>query len=289
LELAAAGETEETFAENEVARFACVTIFPEMFSALTQYGISRRALEAKLWSLTLVNPRSFSGNAAQTVDDRPYGGGPGMVMRPEPLLAAIESSKMALHAAGARKSRVLYLSPQGRLLDHARVMAISAQARQATGFVLLCGRYEGVDERILETAIDEEVSLGDFVLSGGELPAMALMDAVIRLLPRALGDAASAREDSFAAGLLDCPHYTRPEVFLGQKTPEVLLSGDHGRIRRWRLKMALARTRKRRPDLLRNRAICAEETQLLAELLAEESAEQCGEHRLNKENSHESD
>ncbi|MCL2075199.1 MAG: tRNA (guanosine(37)-N1)-methyltransferase TrmD [Betaproteobacteria bacterium] len=265
-------------AENKVARFAAITIFPEMFAALTDAGISRKALEAGLWSLSCWNPRDFADNPSRSVDDRPYGGGPGMVMQAEPLMRAIEAGTNSLLNAGAAKSRVIYLSPQGRMLDHAKVMALVGELSTGQGLVLLCGRYEGVDERLIELAVDEEISLGDFVLSGGELVAMALMDALIRQLPGALGDTASVTEDSFVAGLLDCPHYTRPEIFQGKKTPEVLLSGDHGKIRRWRLKMSLARTRKRRPDILRDRALSAEETQLMAEILAEESQEQCGEH-----------
>jgi tRNA (guanine37-N1)-methyltransferase len=265
-------------AENRVARFAAITLFPEMFAALTDAGISRKALEAGLWSLSCWNPRDFAGNPWRSVDDRPYGGGPGMVMQAEPLTQAIAAGKKSLADAGVTGSRVIYLSPQGRMLDHGKVMALSEALSAGQGLVLLCGRYEGVDERLIELAVDEEISLGDFVLSGGELAAMALMDALIRQLPGALGDTASAAEDSFASGLLDCPHYTRPEVFQGRGTPEALLSGDHARIRRWRLKMSLARTRKRRPDLLRNRALSAEETQLLAEILTEEGEEQCGEH-----------
>ncbi|MDR2637513.1 MAG: tRNA (guanosine(37)-N1)-methyltransferase TrmD [Zoogloeaceae bacterium] len=261
-----------------MARFSCVTIFPEMFAALSACGISRRALEAGLWSLSLENPRDHADNPWRAVDDRPYGGGPGMLMQPAPLWRAIMAAKLGQQAAGAAASRVIYLSPQGRTLDHAKVMAFSALVTENVGLVFLCGRYEGVDERLIESCVDEEISLGDFVLSGGELPAMTLMDAIIRQLPGALGDAASAEEDSFVAGLLDCPHYTRPEEFFGRKVPEVLRSGDHARIRRWRLKMSLARTRKRRPELLRNRALSAEETQLLAEILAEEGSEQCGEH-----------
>jgi tRNA (guanine37-N1)-methyltransferase len=261
-----------------VFRFAAVTLFPEMFAAITDAGISRKALEAGLWSLTCWNPRDFAGNPARSVDDRPYGGGPGMVMQAEPLMHAVEASKSSLADAGAATSRVIYLSPQGKVLNHAKVMALAKAMSAGQGLVLLCGRYEGVDERLIERAVDEEISLGDFVLSGGELAAMALMDALIRQIPGALGDMASAAEDSFVAGLLDCPHYTRPEIFQGCGTPEVLLSGDHARIRRWRLLMSLTRTRERRPDLLRNRALSAEETQLLAEIQAEISKEQCGEH-----------
>jgi len=261
-----------------VARFAAVSIFPEMFAAITDAGISRKALEAGLWSFSCWNPRDFTDNPWRSVDDRPYGGGPGMVMQAEPLLRAITAGKKSLAEAGAVTSRVIYLSPQGKALDHAKVMALVGALLAGEGLLFLSGRYEGVDERAIELGVDEEISLGDFVLSGGELAAMALMDALIRQLPGALGDNASAAEDSFVEGLLDCPHYTRPEIFQGLQTPEVLLSGDHGKIRRWRLKMSLARTRKRRPDLLRKRALSAQETQLLAEILAEESVEQCGEH-----------
>jgi len=267
--------------KQEVARFAAVTLFPEMFAALTDAGISRKALEAGLWSLSCLNPRDFANNPSRSVDDRPYGGGPGMVMQAEPLMRAIAAGKKSLLDAGATAGRVIYLSPQGRVLDHAKVMALFEAMAAGQGLVLLCGRYEGVDERVIELAVDEEISLGDFVLSGGELAAMALMDALIRQIPGALGDVASAAEDSFVEGLLDCPHYTRPEIFQGRGTPEVLLSGDHARIRRWRLKMSLARTRERRPDLLRNRALSAEETQLLAEIQMEAGQEQCGEHQLN--------
>ncbi|MDR1889399.1 MAG: tRNA (guanosine(37)-N1)-methyltransferase TrmD [Zoogloeaceae bacterium] len=259
------------------AVFDCVSIFPEMFAALTASGITRKALEAGLWSLNLWNPRDYAENVWRTVDDRPYGGGPGMVMQAGPLektIAAARARQQAEHVT----SRVIYLSPQGRPLTHVRVMALSGLLAAGTGFILLSGRYEGVDERLIERCVDEEISLGDFVLSGGELAAMALMDALVRQLPGALGDTASAVEDSFVAGLLDCPHYTRPEVYEGRATPEVLLSGDHARIRRWRLKMSLARTRKRRPELLTQRALSAEETQLMAEILKDEAHEQCGEH-----------
>lgn len=249
------------------AVFDCVSIFPEMFEALTRSGITRKALEEGRWSFAAWNPRDYAENAWRTVDDRPYGGGPGMLMQPGPLEKAILAAKARQQAAGKASSRVIYLSPQGRPLTHSRVMELAGAEE---GLILLCGRYEGVDERLIERCVDEEISIGDFVLSGGELPAMVLMDAVIRQLPGVLGDAASAVEDSFVAGLLDCPHYTRPEVYEGQGVPEVLLSGNHARIRRWRLKESLARTRKRRPELLTQRAMSAEETQLLAEILAEE-------------------
>jgi tRNA (guanine37-N1)-methyltransferase len=238
-----------------VIRFDVVTLFPEMFSAITQSGITSRALQAGLWSLKAWNPRDFTNDNYRTVDDRPYGGGPGMVMLAEPL-------EKVLNAAGGK---VIYLSPQGRKLDHRKVMELSQQS----SMTLLCGRYEGVDERLLVRRVDEEISIGDFVVSGGELAAMALIDAVVRQLPGALGDEASAVEESFADGLLDCPQYTRPETYQGAKVPEVLLSGHHENIRRWRLKQALGRTWLRRPDLLQARRLNDEEQKLLAEFQQE--------------------
>ncbi|MDP3540598.1 MAG: tRNA (guanosine(37)-N1)-methyltransferase TrmD [Azonexus sp.] len=252
-------------------RFDCISIFPEMFAAVTQCGITRRALEEQRWVWQGWNPRDFAENAWRTVDDRPYGGGPGMLMQPGPLERSIAAARAQQREAGLAKSRVIYLSPQGVPLTHERVMQL---ATGEEGLILLCGRYEGIDERLIERCVDEEISIGDFVLSGGELPAMVLIDAVVRQLPGVLNDAASAVEDSFVGGLLDCPHYTRPEVYEGVTVPDVLLSGDHKRIRRWRLKQSLARTRKRRPDLLAHRALSAEETQLLTEISGEE---QCGE------------
>ena len=252
-------------------RFDCVTLFPEMFAAVTESGITRRALEEQRWAWQGWNPRDFAGNAWRRVDDRPFGGGPGMVMQPEPLEKAIAEAKAHQRAAGLAQSRVIYLSPQGAPLTHERVMELAAGEE---GLILLCGRYEGIDERLIERCVDEVISIGDFVLSGGELPAMVLIDAVVRQLPGVLGDAASAVEDSFVGGLLDCPHYTRPEVYEGVAVPEVLMSGDHKRIRHWRLKQSLARTRKRRPDLLARRSLTAEEAQLLTEIPGEE---QCGE------------
>jgi tRNA (guanine37-N1)-methyltransferase len=242
-----------------VIRFDVVTLFPDMLSAVAASGITGRAREAGLWRLATWNPRDFTSDNYRTVDDRPYGGGPGMVMLAEPLERALEAAK----AAGA--GRVVYLSPQGTRLDHARVVALAKES----ALTLLCGRYEGVDERLLERCVDEELSLGDFVLSGGELAAMALIDAVVRLLPGALGDAQSAHEESFADGLLDCPQYTRPELWpeggQGARVPEVLLSGHHERIRRWRLKQSLGRTWLRRPELLAGRNLNEEEKRLLTE------------------------
>lgn len=247
-----------------------VTLFPEMFFALTQSGVTRRALEQGRWSLDFWNPRDFTRDNHRTVDDRPYGGGPGMVMMPAPLQAAIEAAKARQAATGVEKSRVLCLSPQGAPLMHQRVMRFVEDA-EAEGVILLCGRYEGIDERLIERCVDEEISIGDFVLSGGEIPAMALLDAVVRQLPGVLNDAESAKQDSFVAGLLDCPHYTRPEDYDGQRVPDILLSGNHEQIRIWRLKQALGRTWQRRPDLLSDRSLSNEETQLLVQF-----QEQCG-------------
>ena len=263
-------------------RFDCVTIFPEMFAAVTQSGITRRALEEGACAWQGWNPRDFADNAWRAVDDRPYGGGPGMVMQAAPLEKAIAAARSAQQAAGVAKSRVIYLSPQGTPLTHERVM----QLAEEQGLILLCGRYEGVDERLIERCVDEEISIGDFVLSGGELPAMVLMDAVIRQLPGVLNDASSAVEDSFVSGLLDCPHYTRPEVYEDMPVPEALLSGNHERIRQWRLKQSMQRTRARRPELFDNwmaqsalsKKALKERTQLLAEIQQESAEqEQCGE------------
>jgi len=245
-----------------VIRFDVVTLFPEMFTAITGSGITSRALNAGLWSLTTWNPRDFTTDNYRTVDDRPYGGGPGMVMLAEPL----EVTLNAVKTAGG--GRVVYLTPQGKKLDHRKVIEFAGEK----AVTLLCGRYEGVDERLLEKRVDEEVSIGDFVLSGGELAAMALMDAVVRQLPGALGDDASAVEESFADGLLDCPQYTRPEMYTGAKVPEVLMSGHHENIRRWRLKQALGRTWLRRPDLLEARKLSKEELKLLDEFKEESGA-----------------
>ena len=240
-------------------RFDVVTLFPEMFAAITGSGITSRALDAGLYSVTTWTPRDFTADKYRTVDDRPYGGGPGMVMMAEPLERALDGIKLA------GGGRVIYLSPQGKKLDHRRVMEL----KDERALTLLCGRYEGVDERLLERRVDEEVSIGDFVLSGGEVAAMALIDAVVRQLPGALGDQASAVEESFADGLLDCPQYTRPEMYAGRQVPEVLLSGHHENIRRWRLKQALGRTWLRRPDLLEIRQLNAEEQRLLEEFKRE--------------------
>jgi tRNA (guanine37-N1)-methyltransferase len=242
-------------------RIALVTLFPDMLNAVTGFGVTGRAVRDQRLSLTMVNPRDYTEDRHRSVDDRPYGGGPGMVMRPEPLAAAIAEASSQVGA----DAPVIYLSPQGKRFDHDRARALALQP----GLVLLAGRYEGVDERLIDSAVDEELSIGDYVLSGGELPAMVVIDAVTRLLPGVLGHEASAEEDSFATGLLDCPHYTRPEQYRGQQVPEVLLSGDHAAIRRWRLQQALGRTWERRPELLEQRdgerELTPEEQTLLAE------------------------
>jgi tRNA (guanine37-N1)-methyltransferase len=246
--------------EGLVIRFDAITLFPEMFAAVTASGITRRALEAGLWELQTWNPRDFTTDNYRTIDDRPYGGGPGMVMLAEPLEKAI----VAARAAGG--GRVVFLSPQGARLDHEKVMGLANEP----AVTLLCGRYEGIDERLIAKCVDEEVSVGDYVLSGGELAAMVLIDAVVRQLPGALGDGQSAVDESFAAGLLDCPQYTRPEVWSGEGIPEVLMSGHHELIRRWRLKQSLGRTWLRRPDLVTERSLTAEEKVLLDEFQREE-------------------
>jgi tRNA (guanine37-N1)-methyltransferase len=227
-------------------QFDVVTLFPEMFAALTQSGITRRAFEQKKCALTLWNPRDFTSDNHRTVDDRPYGGGPGMVMLAKPLEAAIDAAKARQTGQRWPTPRVVYLSPQGRPLTHERVMQLTAEP----GLVLLCGRYEAIDQRLLERCVDEEISLGDFVLSGGELPAMALMDAVVRQLPGVLNGDASAAEDSFVNGLLDCPHYTRPEDYQGAAVPPVLLGGHHAEIVKWRREQALEATARKRPELI---------------------------------------
>lgn len=239
-------------------RFDVITLFPEQFELFAGDGVTARALRRGLARLVTWNPRDFTPDPHRTVDDRPYGGGPGMVMKVEPLRSAIEAARSAAAAEGI-ESRVAYLSPQGRTLAQADM----AEIARAPGWILLAGRYEGVDERLIESHVDEEWSIGDYVLSGGELPAMVVMDAVIRLLPGALGHGESAAQDSYADGLLDCPHYTRPEVVDGRGVPAVLLSGDHAAIARWRHRQALVRTSRRRPDLLQARGLSDEERALL--------------------------
>ncbi len=224
-------------------RVEVVTLFPEMVREAVRYGVLGRAQERGLLAVGTEDPRGHATDVHRTVDDRPYGGGPGMVLKPEPLTAAIGAAAGRLPPGSPR----IYLSAQGRRFDQAK----AAELAQLPGLLLVAGRYEGIDERVIATSIDEELSIGDFVLSGGELPALAVIDAVARLLEGALNDSRSSVEESFAeGGLLDWPHYTRPEEFAGLKVPEVLMSGDHARIRRWRLKQALGRTWRRRPDLL---------------------------------------
>ena len=234
-----------------------VTLFPEALAAFVDMGVTGRAIRRGIVEVATRNPRDFCTDAHRTVDDRPYGGGPGMVMMVGPLEAAVAAAKDNAPAGAP----VVMMSPQGRRFDQ----ALARRAVGWPGLVLVAGRYEGVDERFIDALVDEEWSLGDFVLSGGELAALAVMDTLIRLLPGALGDPESALQDSFAEGLLDHPHYTRPEVYAGARVPAVLLSGDHEAVRRWRLKQALGRTWLRRPDLLERRALSGEEAELLAE------------------------
>jgi len=235
--------------------FGVVSLFPDMFAPFTQQGVIGRAVKSGTLSVDTFNPRDFTHDRHRTVDDRPYGGGPGMLMMVKPLTDAIQAAKKV----GGENSKVIYLSPQGKPLDQAGAQRLANIDRT----ILICGRYEGIDERVIERHVDEEISIGDYVLSGGELPAMVLMDAVARLVPGVLGHKASAVEDSFTDGLLDCPHYTRPEILDGQKVPEVLLSGDHEKIRQWRLMQSLGRTLQRRPDLLNHLALTEEQQRLL--------------------------
>ncbi len=246
-------------------QFDVVTLFPPMYEAVTEAGITGRARDRGLYGLVAWNPRDFARNAYRTVDDRPYGGGPGMVMMAEPLERAVSAARQRQASAGVQKPRVIYLSPQGRVLNHALVMELSAEQ----GLVLLAGRYEGVDERVIARNVDDEVSIGDYVLSGGELAAMVLIDCIVRQLPGALGDAESAHQESFVDGLLDCPQYTRPELYEGLAVPPVLMSGNHADIGRWRLKQALGRTWQRRPELLERRTMSVDEQKLLEEFKQE--------------------
>ncbi|MEH6446861.1 MAG: tRNA (guanosine(37)-N1)-methyltransferase TrmD [Oceanospirillaceae bacterium] len=241
--------------------FGVVSLFPEMFEAITRFGVTGRALKRGLIDINCWNPRDFAHDRHRTVDDRPFGGGPGMLMKVQPLKDAIQVARQA--APG--EAKVIYLSPQGRKLNHKLVTELGS----FESLILVAGRYEGIDERLIESDIDMEISLGDFVLSGGELPAMTVIDAVARLVPGVLGHANSAIEDSFVEGLLDCPHYTRPDVFDDKQVPEVLLSGDHAKIKRWRLKQQLGRTYTRRPDLLNALDLNKQEQQLLEEYICE--------------------
>ena len=236
-----------------------ITLFPDMFRAVTDFGVTGRAVKNGLLELHTWNPRDFTHDRHSTVDDRPYGGGPGMLMMVQPLRDAIHAAK----AAAGEEAKVIYLSPQGRKLDQQGVTELAKSSR----LILVCGRYEGIDERIIQTEVDEEWSVGDYVLSGGELPAMTLIDAVSRLVPGVLGKQASAEQDSFSDGLLDCPHYTRPESLDGLDVPAVLLSGNHEQIRLWRLQQSLGRTFLRRPELFENLALTDEQTTLLAQFV----------------------
>lgn len=249
-------------------RAGIVTLFPDMFAALSEFGVSSRAIRDGLAELSFWNPRDYSIDKHKTVDDRPYGGGPGMLMKTGPLEGAINAAKQELPGAS-----VIYLTPQGKPLEQS---AINQLARRDS-LILLCGRYEGIDERVIETQVDEEYSLGDYVLSGGELAAMVCLDAIIRLQPGALGHEESAGQDSFMNGLLDCPHYTRPEEFAGKVVPPVLLSGDHEAIRKWRLKQSLGRTWQRRPELIERlskvKELTDEHKQLLEMFISEHESD----------------
>ncbi|WP_088331945.1 tRNA (guanosine(37)-N1)-methyltransferase TrmD [Lacimicrobium sp. SS2-24] len=241
--------------------FGVVSLFPPMFDNFTQQGVFGRAVKKGLLQVECFNPRDFTQDKHRTVDDRPYGGGPGMLMMVQPLTDAIHAAR---EAAGTRP-RVIYLSPQGKKLDQQGVKALSEQ----DSLILVAGRYEGIDERVIQAEVDEEWSIGDYVLSGGELPAMVLMDAIARFVPGVLGHEQSAEQDSFTDGLLDCPHYTRPENLDGRLVPDVLLSGNHEKIRQWRLKQMLGRTWQRRPELLNDLALTEEQERLLKEFLSE--------------------
>ena len=238
-----------------------ITLFPEMFRAVTDFGVTGRAVKNGLLEVQTWNPRDFTHDRHNTVDDRPYGGGPGMLMMVQPLRDAIHAAK----AAAGDRAKVIYLSPQGRKLDQQGVTELA----KSDSLILVCGRYEGVDERIIQTEVDEEWSIGDYVLSGGEIPAMTLIDSVARLVPGVLGKQASAEQDSFSDGLLDCPHYTRPENLDGMDVPAVLLSGDHEKIRLWRLQQSIGRTFLRRPEIFENLALTDEQTALLVQFINE--------------------
>jgi len=255
--------TEASATGQRAMQVGVVSLFPDMLRDAANCGVTGRALQRGLASLQCVNPRDFTTDVHQTVDDRPYGGGPGMVLKYEPTAAAITSAREAMPG-----SPVIFLSPQGRVFDQ----QVARELAGSSGMILVAGRYEGFDERLLENEADDELSLGDFVLSGGELAALAVIDAVLRLLPGALGDEASAEQDSFSDGLLDYPQYTRPEAIGDQKVPPVLLTGNHAEIERWRLKQALGRTWARRPELLQQRGLSEDEQELLQEYVAEYNA-----------------
>jgi tRNA (guanine37-N1)-methyltransferase len=242
-------------------RFDVVTLFPEMVTAAAGYGVTGRAIERNIVSLSVWNPRDYTQDRHRTVDDRPYGGGPGMVMKYQPLHDAVNDAKQA----GRKTAKVVYLSPQGKPITQ----ALLSEASEVAQLILVAGRYEGIDERFVELDCDEEWSIGDYVISGGEFAALVVIDAVTRLLPGVLGDEDSAQQDSHSNGLLDCPHYTRPEQIEGRSVPEVLLGGNHADIDRWRIKQALGRTWQRRPDLLKKKNLSAEQEKLLKEFIVE--------------------
>jgi tRNA (guanine37-N1)-methyltransferase len=244
-------------------RIDVVTLFPEMVEHATRFGVTGRARERGLWRLGVWNPRDYARDRHRTVDDRPYGGGPGMIMMPGPLAEALDAARRAQRTEGVKAPRTIHLSPAGVPLTHGKVVELAGADN--AGYVLIAGRYEGIDERLIAREADCEIAVGDFVVSGGELPALMLIDALARQLPGALNDAESAVQESFVGDLLDCPHYTRPESYEGMAVPAVLLSGDHAAIARWRRMQALGRTWKRRPDLLDGRALTREEQTLLSE------------------------
>jgi tRNA (guanine37-N1)-methyltransferase len=246
-------------------RFDVITLFPNLFDSVLDFGITARAMDRGLFRFHAWNPRDFATDAYKTVDDRPYGGGPGMVMMAEPLDATLDAVEAAQTSEGLTPW-VVYFTPRGQVLNHGKVMEMAARP----ALTLISGRYEGVDERFLQRRVDEEISLGDFVLSGGEIPALALMDAIIRQMPGSLGNEASAAQDSFVNGLLDAPCFTRPEVYRGVAVPEVLKSGDHKAIARWRLKQRLATSWRKRPDLIARRGLSPDEQKLLDEFRREE-------------------
>jgi tRNA (guanine37-N1)-methyltransferase len=250
--------------------FDVITIFPEMLDALLDHGITRRALDEKRFELRSWDPRDFAVDAYRRIDDRPYGGGPGMVMMAEPLRAAVDAAKARQREAGVARPKVLLMSPQGERLTEALVMELAKEE----GLVVVAGRYEGVDERLVERMVDREVSIGDYVTSGGELPAMVLIDCMVRRLPGSLNDSESASQDSFSEGLLDWPHYTRPEEWNGARVPEVLTSGNHAAVARWRRMQALGRTWDRRPELVEEAKLTAEDRQLLDEYRRQQQAAQ---------------
>ena len=251
-------------------RFDVITIFPQMLDALADHGITRRALDEKRFELHTWDPRDFTTDNYRRVDDRPFGGGPGMVMLAEPLQACIDAAAARQREAGVERPLVVLMSPQGERLDDELVKELASEP----GLVIIAGRYEGIDERVVERSVDREVSIGDYVTSGGELPAMVTIDCIVRRLPGVLNDAESASQDSFSAGLLDWPHYTRPEEWKDAKVPDVLLSGNHAAIARWRRKQALGRTWDRRPDLVDEAKLSREDRQLLEEYRRERQAAQ---------------